>query len=125
MDSDLVLVHPNTVRVTHIFDGEEAVTGGESGQIWVATFADRVAAEWFVKFANEQGVMLRGQQPANSAEKAARGWVSPDGVVRETRTGEFASNIPAEEYGDFRRFCVGCGFEHGPVYPDCVWLKDV
>jgi hypothetical protein len=25
---------------------------------------------------------------------------------------------------DFRRFCVGCGFEHGPVYPDCVWEKD-
>lgn len=26
---------------------------------------------------------------------------------------------------DFRRFCVGCGFEHGPVYPDCVWNKDI
>lgn len=71
LENDLVLVHPSTVSVTHIFDGEEAVTGGASGQIWIATFADHVAAEWFVKFANDQGIMLRGQRAPNQLRPSA------------------------------------------------------
>jgi hypothetical protein len=59
--SGLIVCPPHTVSVTHIFDGEEVVTGGDSGQIWIATFADRVAAEWFIKFAQQQGVALRGE----------------------------------------------------------------
>lgn len=58
----LVVCPPHTVSVTHIFDGEEVVTGGDSGQIWIATFADPVAAAWFVKFAQEQGIALRGDR---------------------------------------------------------------
>lgn len=38
-------VNPSTLGVTHIFDGEEVVTGGDYGQVWIATFADPSATE--------------------------------------------------------------------------------
>jgi len=44
------LVTPDTLSVTHIFDGEEVVTGGHDGQVWVATFASANAAEHFVRY---------------------------------------------------------------------------
>lgn len=69
LENELVLVHPSTVSVTHVFDGEEVVTGGDTGQIWIATFADSVAADWFVKFANDQGIMLRGERTRSWPEK--------------------------------------------------------
>ena len=40
----------DTLTVTHIFEGEEVVRGGEDGQAWVATFASRGEADGFVGY---------------------------------------------------------------------------
>lgn len=45
----LETVHPSTLYVTHVFDGEEVVRGGEDGQIWVATFASGLQAKRFIE----------------------------------------------------------------------------
>jgi len=37
-----------SLSVTHIYDGEEVVTGGDEGDVWVATFASSHIAERFV-----------------------------------------------------------------------------
>jgi hypothetical protein len=44
----VVTVDPSTLTITHIFDGEEVVSGGHDGQIWLATFANRQDAEDFL-----------------------------------------------------------------------------
>jgi hypothetical protein len=54
------LVTPDTLDVTHIFDGEAVVTGGEDGQVWVATFASDIAAEHFVRYCVEFQKTFRG-----------------------------------------------------------------
>lgn len=41
-------INTNTLSVTHVFDGEEIVTGGEDGQTWVATFGTAMLAQMFV-----------------------------------------------------------------------------
>jgi hypothetical protein len=46
-----VTVDPSTLYVTHIFEGEQVVRGGEDGQVWVATFASRLQADLFVSMA--------------------------------------------------------------------------
>lgn len=42
-----VLVDPASLYVTHIFDGEEVVRGGEDGQAYVATFTSFQTAKAF------------------------------------------------------------------------------
>lgn len=54
-----VLVDPETLFVTHIYDGEEIVCGGEDGKTWVATFADAHVAEVFVRFCKDQLMKVR------------------------------------------------------------------
>lgn len=46
----------NSLSVTHICDGEEVVTGGEDGQVWVATFAVAETADKFVASVRSQEV---------------------------------------------------------------------
>lgn len=53
-------VHANTLAVTHIFDGEEVVTGGTDGQVWIATFANASAAEGFVHLAKREKYYVLG-----------------------------------------------------------------
>lgn len=43
------MVDMATVTNTHICEGEEVITGGPDGQVWVATFADARLAAAFVK----------------------------------------------------------------------------
>lgn len=50
----LVLIDTRTLAVTHIYDGEEVVSGGTDGQVWVATFASAVEADRFVEDARER-----------------------------------------------------------------------
>lgn len=45
----LVAVEGSTLAVTHIFDGQEVVTGGDDGQAWVATFASAREAKRYVE----------------------------------------------------------------------------
>lgn len=54
------LATPETLEITHIFDGEEVVTGGPDGQIWIATFASRIAAEHFVRYCVENQKTFAG-----------------------------------------------------------------
>lgn len=49
---DIVQVDPATLGVTHICAGEEVVTGGADGQVWVATFADPRTANLFLTHAD-------------------------------------------------------------------------
>lgn len=56
----VMLVTPETLSVTHIFDGEEVVTGGPDGLVWVATFASRNAAEHFVWYCVERNKTFEG-----------------------------------------------------------------
>lgn len=46
-EAKVEFVNPETLSVTHIFDGEEVVTGGDDGQVWIATFANKAVAESF------------------------------------------------------------------------------
>lgn len=50
--------HPDTLSVTHIFDGEEVVSGGADGQEWVATFASVIDAEHFIDDARGRSAMV-------------------------------------------------------------------
>lgn len=54
-------ISPSTLTVTHIHDGEEVVTGGPDGQVWVATFADRHLAAWFVNAAKDHFFHIKGE----------------------------------------------------------------
>ena len=40
--------HPDTWDITHIFDGEEVVTGGEDGQEYIRTFESHKEAQQFI-----------------------------------------------------------------------------
>ncbi len=57
-----VQVDPSTLAVTHIFDGEEIVSGGEDGQVYIATFASASAAEFFVFAAQLRGLNVWGDR---------------------------------------------------------------
>lgn len=46
---ELVPVAGHTLGVTHICGGEEVVTGGIDGQVYIATFVSHEAAELFVR----------------------------------------------------------------------------
>lgn len=60
-----VKVDADTLDVTHIFEGEEVVTGGDDGQVWIATFADKRVAERFVdNAACQQGMEIYGLKRA-------------------------------------------------------------
>jgi hypothetical protein len=41
-------IDTDTLGITHIFDGEEVVTGGVDGQVWIATFSCPVLARMFI-----------------------------------------------------------------------------
>lgn len=53
-------VHQDSLSITHIFDGEEVVTGGADGQVWVATFASALNARDFVGFSKDMGLPVKG-----------------------------------------------------------------
>ena len=53
-------VWPHTLGRVHIFDGEEVVTGGDDGQVWVATFASAHDAEAFINAAKFLQRKVRG-----------------------------------------------------------------
>lgn len=48
-------VEPRTLAITHIHDGEEVVTGGDDGQVFIATFASAAAADRYVSACKEDG----------------------------------------------------------------------
>jgi hypothetical protein len=54
------LVSPGTLSVTHIFEGEEVVTGGEDGQVWIATFASAPEARIWVDAMKAAGLPVQG-----------------------------------------------------------------
>lgn len=58
----IVEVSSDTMTVTHIFDGEEVITAGEDGQVWVATFADPVTANVFVKLLKITSGTVKGER---------------------------------------------------------------
>lgn len=41
-------IQTSSLTLTHIYDGEEVVSGGEDGQAWVATFCSRTLAAEFI-----------------------------------------------------------------------------
>jgi hypothetical protein len=43
-----ITVTPASLSITHIFEGEEVITGGEDGQVWVATFASAAEAQYYI-----------------------------------------------------------------------------
>lgn len=55
-------VNPSTLGVTHICDGQEVVTGGDDGQTWIATFADRSMAAHFVNYAKAHLLHVNGER---------------------------------------------------------------
>lgn len=55
-------VHPSTLTVTHICDGEEVVTGGEDGQVWIATFAQSALAHIFVRHTQATHEVVFGER---------------------------------------------------------------
>lgn len=77
VEKKLVLVRPETLSRTHIFDGEEVVSGDDDGQAWVATFASPIVAENFIVLACLQGKAIYAQRAAPS-EKSAETNASPD-----------------------------------------------
>lgn len=41
-------IDTDSLTVTHVYDGEEVVTGGPEGQAWVATFSSANLARMFI-----------------------------------------------------------------------------
>lgn len=55
-------VDPNTLYITHIFEGEEVVAGGEDGQAYVASFASHAAAGQYVEQMQRLGFSIMGER---------------------------------------------------------------
>jgi hypothetical protein len=68
--------HAKTLYVTHIFDGENVVRGGNDGQLYVATFADEREANSYVSD------KVRGPFLVNGIREGEHEWHNPDDVVR-------------------------------------------
>lgn len=66
-----VLCEPATLSVTHIYEGENVVTGGPDGQAWVATFASHDLAQVFVNSLKAAGMACFGMQPVLPRRKRA------------------------------------------------------
>jgi hypothetical protein len=71
-----------TLAVTHIFDGEEVVTGGPDGQTWIATCASSQLANDLVGYLRACGRPLMVPEPA----APWRRWPVPRPSI-ETATG--------------------------------------
>jgi hypothetical protein len=54
------MVAPSTLEVTHVFEGEEVVTGGDDGQVWIATFASAQEARIWVDAMWDAGLPVQG-----------------------------------------------------------------
>jgi hypothetical protein len=65
-----VRVSPSTLAVTHIYDGEEVVTGGHDGQVYIATFACEKAAAAFVSLARKHLFNVTGIRRASPQQEA-------------------------------------------------------
>lgn len=53
-------VRTSTLAITHVFSGEEVVTGGDDGQAWVASFADPLEARLFVDWQKRNFATVAG-----------------------------------------------------------------
>lgn len=62
MSENLEHVDPNSLQITHIFDGEEIITGGNYGEIYIATFASRRGAEQYVEFCKANIITIFGER---------------------------------------------------------------
>jgi hypothetical protein len=65
----LEAVRPGTLAVTHICDGEEVVTGGDDGQVWIATFAQNALAQVFVRHTQATHEVVFGERRAGLGER--------------------------------------------------------
>ena len=68
MNRYLLKVPVKTLYVTHIFDGEEVVRGGEDGQAWIATFASSAEATKFIETLQQEDKWIVGAVTAISSE---------------------------------------------------------
>lgn len=59
-------VYPDTLSITHICDGEEVITGGKDGQVYVATFCDARAARDYVNVAQRLHLVVRGERSSSA-----------------------------------------------------------
>jgi hypothetical protein len=64
-------VDPGTLTITHVFNGEEVVMGGEDGQVWIATFADATEAARHVTRCITLGYWPAGVRQVREAEPAS------------------------------------------------------
>jgi hypothetical protein len=74
----LAKVNPSTLSVTHICDGEEVITGGDDGQVWIGTFADRSMAAHFVNYAKAHLFHVNGERRPEKETSA----LCPHGMPR-------------------------------------------
>ncbi len=58
-----VHVPVGTLYITHIYDGEEVVSGGRDGQAYVATFADIGEARQFVEYCLRTRESVAAERP--------------------------------------------------------------
>jgi len=58
----VVKVDKSTLTVTHIFDGEEVVTGGEDGQTWVGVFSNSFTANLFIALVKQSREAIYGER---------------------------------------------------------------
>lgn len=63
MSNRWVICEPRTLSVTRIYEGENVVTGGPSGQAWIGTFASYELAEALVRTLKEENLAAYGLEP--------------------------------------------------------------
>ncbi len=82
-----LLLDPASMYVTHIFDGEEVVRGGEDGQAYVATFASFATAKEFIDACVQHRVYVSGLRPdcTPSAKAGAVSEALLDNVIETCR----------------------------------------
>jgi hypothetical protein len=59
---ETVIVEASTLVITRVYCGEYVVTGGDDGQVYVATFADRVLAQAFLEWMQQTNNSCHGER---------------------------------------------------------------
>ena len=119
---EVLYVESSTLAVTHIFDGEEVITGDDDGQVYVATFATKQEAERYIELKRKSGANALGvkQRPAVETAAGMSNLADPQRMIDDNTQGKPTGLCPGTTRGNLGAnspvlrvvTCPVCGWAH-------------